>query len=788
MKQEKNAGLSFSLLVLFVVLLLNTAVNAQTKPLYQIRQAKQIMVLMDAVRKNKPVEKLYLQLDKFNYLAGDTLWFKAYLLEGPYLMPSTKSGIFYVELISPDNRLIKRMKFPAQYSLGLGNISLDESALPTGNYLLRAYTTWMLNFGEAAAFTTNIYISNAKIPPVSASLKRTAKADGLPAATTGTATSLTINNTPEKAELEIALTAEGAARDVQGYYLVGQSRGVVCYAVSVSLKEGKLVNKIEKSLFPTGIARFTLIDKNLQPLNERMIYIDQQDQLKLDISSTQTTYKSRDSIALRIRVTDKNNEPVQGSFSMAVTDDNQVVQTKPKKGNLNTYMVLASELINQDKDADAYTNGTVAAQQQLDSLARIYGWLGYHWNEALNSKEPKYKAEPEFMITGRVSSAFSGMGEAKLSLFVKKPLLFMDTVAGPDGRFVFKNLPIADTAVYKIQATNKKGKNFFANLEVDEWVPPVFSPLTVNYSTTAVLKDTAFLQKVEKAIALKQQQDKSSGTLLNEVNIAAKKLVKGSYNLNGSGEADQVLTEQDLLKEGKRPLYELLMARIPGLSVGSYVFPPSKRRKFGLMLKNQLVKVIMDGIDLDQTYEYWQLMADTDDSAEGLQERYQHIKTGLDNFKAEDVKGIEVMYNASYNVKYNNKFLSSAETSFNGRSGLTGVGGSSGIDYTYIEITTRSGKGPAMKQTPGTYLYKPLAFSLPQKFYSPKYLNKEISGTDIRSTIHWEPNIITNEKGEATISFYAADLPASYTIVIEGSDMNGGMGSVIKPAYIKIAP
>ncbi|WP_316813686.1 hypothetical protein [Pedobacter heparinus] len=74
------------------------------------------------------------------------------------------------------------------------------------------------------------------------------------------------------------------------------------------------------------------------------------------------------------------------------------------------------------------------------------------------------------------------------------------------------------------------------------------------------------------------------------------------------------------------------------------------------------------------------------------------------------------------------------------------------------------------------------------QFYSPKYLNKEISGTDIRSTIHWEPNIITNEKGEATISFYAADLPASYTIVIEGSNMNGGMGSVIKPTFFKVEP
>ena len=279
-----------------------------------------------------------------------------------------------------------------------------------------------------------------------------------------------------------------------------------------------------------------------------------------------------------------------------------------------------------------------------------------------------------------------------------------------------------------------------------------------------------------------------SGRLLEEVNIEAKKIVKGSHNLNGAGEADQVLTEKDLLKEGKKSLYDLLIERVPGLATGSYVFPPSKVRKFGLMLKNQLVKVIMDGIDLDQSYEYWQLMGAADDSSEGLQERYLHIKTNLEHFTAEDVKGIEVMYNASYNTKYNSKFLSQAESSFSGKGGLTGVGGTSGIDYSYIEITTRNGRGPFMKQTPGTYLYKPLAFSLPRKFYSPKYLNKDITGVDIRSTVHWESNIITDEKGEATISFYSADQPTSYTIVIEGTDMNGRMGSVTKSAYLKIEP
>ena len=169
-------------------------------------------------------------------------------------------------------------------------------------------------------------------------------------------------------------------------------------------------------------------------------------------------------------------------------------------------------------------------------------------------------------------------------------------------------------------------------------------------------------------------------------------------------------------------------------------------------------------------------MSSDDDTLEGMQERFLNLKTNLEHFTAEDVKGIEVMYNSSYNIKYNNKFLSQAETRFSRGGGLTGVGGVSGIDYAYIEITTRNGKGPFMKPTPGTYLYKPLPFSLPLKFQSSGYAG----------TIHWEPNIVTNEKGEAVVSFRAGVLPGTYTIVMEGSDMNGQLGSITKSSFLTI--
>ena len=76
------------------------------------------------------------------------------------------------------------------------------------------------------------------------------------------------------------------------------------------------------------------------------------------------------------------------------------------------------------------------------------------------------------------------------------------------------------------------------------------------------------------------------------------------------------------------------------------------------------------------------------------------------------------------------------------------------------------------------YLYKPLALSWPKQFYKPHYIVNDTTMRllDTRSTIDWESNIITDKNGQATISFYAADKPTVYTLIIEGSDGNGNIG------------
>ena len=85
------------------------------------------------------------------------------------------------------------------------------------------------------------------------------------------------------------------------------------------------------------------------------------------------------------------------------------------------------------------------------------------------------------------------------------------------------------------------------------------------------------------------------------------------------------------------------------------------------------------------------------------------------------------------------------------------------------------------------YLYRPVNYGDNKVFYHPKYTlaNKSDKKPDFRSTIYWNPNLLTNEKGESTISFFAADKPGSYTVWIEGTDLQGNFGFKTMKLLIK---
>src|ERR1700729_3633128 len=85
-------------------------------------RAQKIDSMLNIYANNYPQEKIYLQLDKKIYRAGETVWFKANIFTGAD--PSLLSRNFYAELSDPSGTILQRKIYPVTESSTAGNFDL----------------------------------------------------------------------------------------------------------------------------------------------------------------------------------------------------------------------------------------------------------------------------------------------------------------------------------------------------------------------------------------------------------------------------------------------------------------------------------------------------------------------------------------------------------------------------------------------------------------------------------------------------------------------------------------
>jgi hypothetical protein len=101
-------------------------------------------------------DKIYIQTDGQVYTQGQTIWFKAVVVNTEH-MPSMNSGVLYVDLISPTEQIVQSKIIDVTGGTGTGFFELFKNT-PPGLYLVRSYTEWNKNFGEAHFFKEYIRI------------------------------------------------------------------------------------------------------------------------------------------------------------------------------------------------------------------------------------------------------------------------------------------------------------------------------------------------------------------------------------------------------------------------------------------------------------------------------------------------------------------------------------------------------------------------------------------------------------------------------------------------------
>ncbi len=100
-------------------------------------------------------ETVYLHTDKSYYYPGDKVWFKAYMSYTTPRLRDSLSRVLYVDWLDSTGIVMQSRLVRINDGIGRGDFTLPKVA---GNYYLRAYTNWMLNYGDSSVFVEPVKV------------------------------------------------------------------------------------------------------------------------------------------------------------------------------------------------------------------------------------------------------------------------------------------------------------------------------------------------------------------------------------------------------------------------------------------------------------------------------------------------------------------------------------------------------------------------------------------------------------------------------------------------------
>jgi hypothetical protein len=104
-------------------------------------------------------EKIYLHSDRSEYVTGENVLFKAYYFLNGTFGKDSISKIIYLDLVDKNGQSKASGKYQINKGTANGTLPLPED-LASGYYTIYTYTKWMQNFGKDCFFRKRIYIVN----------------------------------------------------------------------------------------------------------------------------------------------------------------------------------------------------------------------------------------------------------------------------------------------------------------------------------------------------------------------------------------------------------------------------------------------------------------------------------------------------------------------------------------------------------------------------------------------------------------------------------------------------
>ncbi|MEO0723636.1 MAG: MG2 domain-containing protein [Bacteroidota bacterium] len=194
---------------------------------------------------------------------------------------------------------------------------------------------------------------------------------------------------------ELVLQADALAED--NLQIAIRSNGQLRDCLMWQLQKGQQELSVDVSGLPMGIAQITVFDEELRPVWERLVFLHPQRQLQVDISTDKKKYSYREEVKMEVKVKDQNGRPVQGMFSLAVSDDRLHSFIDDKQPNILAQLLLSSELSGKIHEPNFYFDQKETdALAALDLLMLTHGWRRFHWRTLLQQDHKDWQAMRQF--------------------------------------------------------------------------------------------------------------------------------------------------------------------------------------------------------------------------------------------------------------------------------------------------------------------------------------------------------------------------------------------------------
>ncbi len=564
-------------------------------------------------------------------------------------------------------------------------------------------------------------------------------------------------------------------------YLVSQVHGIPYQTKTLSLQQGENIITCETQALPAGIAVATLFDVTGQPQCERLVLVNPDKHINIEITTDKQFYQPDETVKATISTKDENGLPITANLSMAVVDEQLLTMADDKQDNILTYLLLSSELHGKIHEPSFYFNKKEEkSAAAIDYLLLTHGWRRFSWNDVLTNKD-KIRTPAE----GRTNNVY-GLVVNKNGKPVQAEVILIEATeqkralkvtTTKEGQFAFFNIdPNATTILYtkkpnriilqskqpaSVQTginVQKKLQELAAEQEIAGSIPKANTPVsdaTVEKQEESGKNNTELKTNVEKTwnyeakhsiiqkspIFYEDESDALSGPLLDEIVVTN----YGSFKKNNLTDVVAIMQSSNI-DVGSLP--SALAGQVAGVLIqpqSSNVYPDMNIRIRGIGSLNNSSEplYVIDGVPADQRT--------------------------FSSVNPNNIKTISVWKDAEATSIYGSR----------GANGVivvaTGYSGSYGNYYSPYHSKKEDEQYNAL-MLPSK---KDRAYYFSKDYYElvPRIkTNSDSIRQDFRTTVYWKNRITTGKDGLATFSFFNNDATSAFRITAEGVAGNGLIG------------